>query len=112
MRSFFVSVVCVASVACGGPRPIAAPPSAAPQSPPPPVTSSETPVGTSFPITLATAPGTGAALFSAAGSGGSPIGYVSGGVAVEVLGPPEGDRIPVRFHGGMDVRAYLALSRL
>ena len=113
MRTSFVSTLCVLAVACGGSAPTTAP--TLRTQPTPPVSSTMAAPAASapaFPVALVTLPGTGVALYGGADSSGSPIGYVSSDVEVQVLGPPEGDRVPVRIDGAMRVSAYLSLSRL
>lgn len=65
-----------------------------------------------FPLRLLAGPGTGPALYRGPTASDPAIGYISSGVAVEVSGPIEGDRVPVRIRGGLKVRGYMATQRL
>lgn len=65
-----------------------------------------------FPISLVVGPGAGPSLYRGAHRDDPAIGYVSPGVAVEVTGPIENGRVPVRIRGGLKVRGYLVAQRL
>lgn len=73
-----------------------------PQSPPP----------SDWPDRLVAGPGTGPALFVTGDAQAPAVGYVSPGVAFTVTGAPEGQRVPVRIDGPLEVRAWLAMERL
>lgn len=85
----------------------------------PPGDATETPAATSsaapeggFPISLVVGPGAGPSLYRGTHAEDPAIGYVSQGVAVEVTGPVENGRVPVRIRGGLKVRGYLVAQRL
>lgn len=100
--------------ACAPGTPSTAPVAPAPSSPAPtPAAGSEAATSpVSFPLVLLTGPGAGAALYTSAAPDAAAVGYVSPDVELEVTGPPEGDRVPVRIRGSLEVRAHLALVRL
>ena len=59
-----------------------------------------------FPLALPliAGPGAGPALYRGASTDEPAIGYVTAGVPIELTGPLEGDRAPVRIRGGLKVR--------
>lgn len=56
--------------------------------------------------------GRGPSLYLGAESSAPPVGYVSPGVVVEIAGPPDRGRLPVRIRSGMRVRGYFPVHRL
>lgn len=65
-----------------------------------------------YPVALIAGPGAGPALYRGASAEEPAIGYVTAGVPLELTGPLEGDRAPVRIRGGLKVRGYLVAQRL
>jgi hypothetical protein len=65
-----------------------------------------------WPEELVAGAGTGPAIYLDENEDSPAIGYISQGVVVRIMGPPEGDRIPIRIHGPMKIRGWLSTSRL
>ncbi|MEM6961643.1 MAG: hypothetical protein AAF550_07875, partial [Myxococcota bacterium] len=65
-----------------------------------------------WPEQLTAGPGSGPALFLSEAPSAPAIGYVSPGVPIRVMGPPVGERIPVRILGAMKARGWLKLTRV
>ena len=59
-----------------------------------------------------TGPGVGPAIFIGPEPGSPSIGYISRGVEVEVYGPEQNGRVPVKIRGDIKVRAWLDSARL
>ncbi|MFO0692189.1 MAG: hypothetical protein U0230_01405 [Polyangiales bacterium] len=99
--------------ACAPAAPSTTPATPAPASPAPASSAgAEATAAVTFPVALLTGPGGGPALYTSAAPDAAAVGYVSADVELEVTGPPEGDRVPVRIRGPLEVRAHLALVRL
>jgi hypothetical protein len=88
---------------------------------PPPAQVAETPAAptapaadvTIFPAKLVAGPGSGQpALFLGPEPDAAAVGYVSEDVTLEIAGPPQGQRIPIRIRGAMLARGYFPVARL
>lgn len=67
---------------------------------------------TSLPGNMVVAPGDGPALYLTESPDAPAVGYISGGVAVQLLGEPEGGRVPVVIEGPLRARGWIPESRL
>lgn len=65
-----------------------------------------------WPLSAIVGPGRGPGLFLGPEEGAPAIGYLSEGVPIEIAGPSERGRVPVRVRSGMRVRGHFPAHRL
>jgi hypothetical protein len=65
-----------------------------------------------WPELLLVGEGHGPSLYNGPDATAAAIGYIAEGAQVRIVGPVQGDRIPVRIDGPFKVRAWLPLARL
>ncbi|NOY92049.1 MAG: hypothetical protein GXP55_12705 [Deltaproteobacteria bacterium] len=65
-----------------------------------------------LPGELLTTHGSSPAIFTGSESQAPAVGYITGGVRVQISGPAVGDRAPVRIDGPMAIRGWISISRL
>jgi len=65
-----------------------------------------------LPSELVTTMGSSPAIFTGSEPQAPAVGYITGGVHVDITGPAVGDRAPIRIDGPMAIRGWLSTSRL